>query len=377
MRYIKKWILIFSILILFIVGCGKKDNNLETIRPVKLFQVMEPSNTKSLKFIGEISSGEKTMLSFKIPGRLENIYFQEGSKVNKGDVLASLTKEDFSLNLKAFENKYLAAKNGYLAKVAISKNATQQFDRIKKLYEAKAISKKIYDDVLSKEKAARASMLSSLAIQNEAKAGFENAKNNFSDTKLKAPYTGYLVNKFVGEGGIVNSGTPIFSMISNTNPQVKIGVSLENLEELKDIDLVKMNINGKDYKLKIKEVGYKKDSMKLYYPVTLEFIEPIQIRDGASGEVVMERISKENMTSVKIPITSIFEENGTNVWLYINGEVIKKTVNVVSIEENGIILVTGLSKNDTIVQSGTSLLVEKQKVKPFIEAKDSNIGGLI
>ncbi|MGL4687111.1 MAG: efflux RND transporter periplasmic adaptor subunit [Fusobacteriaceae bacterium] len=375
MKYKKRWILIFSVLMLFIGGCRKKENT-ESIRPVKLFTVAEPSSIEVLKFIGEISSGEKTTLSFKVPGRVEKIYFQEGAKVIKGDTIASLGKEDFSLNLKAFENKFIAAKNGYAGKEAIYTNANQQFERVKKLYEAKAISKKNYDDIFSKEKGAKAAMSASFALMNEAKAGLEKAKNNFSDIKLKAPYTGYLVKKFAGEGEVVNSGTAIFSMISNSNPEVKVGVSQEQLEELKEVKGIKINLNNKDYKLKIKEIAYKKDAMRLYYPVTLEFEEPFQVRDGASGDVTMEK--KSNDTKVRIPITSIFEENGSNVWIYTeNSEVKKKSVNILSVEENGLILVTGLSKDDRIVQSGTSLLVENQRVKPFIETEKSNIGGLI
>ncbi|MGL6063967.1 MAG: efflux RND transporter periplasmic adaptor subunit [Fusobacteriaceae bacterium] len=371
----KELILIFSVLLLFTSGCGKKEH-IEEARPVKLFTVVEPSSTVNLKFIGDISSGEKTTLSFKVPGRIEKIYYNEGAKVTKGATIATLSKDDFSLNLKAFENKFIAAKNGYIGNEAVYTNANQQFERVKKLYEAKAISKKSYDDVYSKEKGAKASMQASLAIMNEAKAGLEKAKNNFSDIKLKAPYTGYLVKKIAGEGEVVNGGTAIFTMISDANPEVKIGVSTEQLEELKDINSIKITLNEKEYKLKIKEIAYKKDAMRLYYPVTLEFEEPFQIRDGASGEVTMEKISKK--ANVKIPITSIFEENGSYVWIYTNnGEVRKKVINIVSIEEEGFILVNGLSKGDKIVQSGTSFLLENQKVKPFIEAEESNIGGLI
>ncbi|MGL5123917.1 MAG: efflux RND transporter periplasmic adaptor subunit [Fusobacteriaceae bacterium] len=375
MKYKKKLILTFFILVLISTGCGKKES-IESVRPVKLFTVEAPSNRKILKFIGEISSGEKTTLSFKVPGRIEKLYFQEGAKVIKGEIIATLDKEDFSLNLKAFENKLIAAKNGYVGKEAMYTNANQQFKRVKKLYEAKAISKKNYDDVFSKEKGAKAGMLASLAVMNEAKAGLEKAKNSLSDIKLKAPYTGYLVKKFAGEGEVVNGGTAIFSMISNANPEVKIGVSPEQLEELKEINSIKITLNEKDYKLKIKEIAYKKDVVRLYYPVTLEFEETIQVRDGASGEVTIEKISKD--TQIKIPITSIFEENGSNVWLYTNNsEVIKKSVNILGIDEKGLISVTGLSKDDKIVASGTSFLVENQKVKPFIETEKSNIGGII
>ena len=348
-----KYILVF--LLLFIFTACKKDREEEIIRPVKIQEINSSQNENlNIDFPAQISPTQKTILAFKYAGKIKSINFESGDFVKKGQVIATIDDSDYKVNLEAFSKKYEAAN-------AVVQNAEAQFSRAEKLYKGGAMPKKDYDNALMQKNVA-------ISTLKEASAGLENARNTLNDTKIIAPYDGYIDKKIVEAGTVIPEGGPVISFISNEITDISVNASLKDLENIKNASniIFKDNLSEKVYSLKIKSIAQNPDSINLTYPVTFTFSNLEKNEKFLSGQTGTVTISVKNNGNheILIPFDAFFEDNGSNVYLFKNGIAVKTAVEIGELREtNKISIVKGLKNGDKVIVAGVSKLVDGDKVK--------------
>ena len=349
----KKYILVFLLIFLF-TAC-KKGAKEEMIRAVKIQEInsMQDKNF-NIEFPAQISPSQKTVLAFKYAGKIKSINFESGDFVKKGQVIAIIDDTDYKVNLDAFSKKYEAAK-------AVAQNAEQQFARAETLYKGDALAKKDYDNALMQRNVA-------ISTFKEASAGLQNARNTLNDTKIVAPYDGYIDKKVVDVGTVVPEGAPVVSFISNEITDISVNASVRDIEYIKNAE----NINFKDstsdkiYNLKIKSIAQNPDSINLTYPVVFTFSELSENDKFLSGQtgtvtIVVKNKGKEE---ILIPINAVFEDKGSNVYLFKDGKAIKTPIELGELRETDkISVVKGLKTGDKVIVAGISKLADGDKVK--------------
>ena len=348
-----KYILVF--LLLFIFTACKKDTEEEIIRPVKIQEINSSQNENlNIDFPAQISPTQKTILAFKYAGKIKSINFESGDFVKKGQVIATIDDSDYKVNLEAFSKKYEAAN-------AVVQNAEAQFSRAEKLYKGGAMPKKDYDNALMQKNVA-------ISTLKEASAGLENARNTLNDTKIIAPYDGYIDKKIVEVGAVVPEGGPVVSYISNNITDISVNASLKDIEYIKNASDInfKDNSTEKIYTLKVKSIAQNPDSINLTYPVTFTFLNLEKDEKFLSGQTGTVTISVKNSENpeILIPLNALFEDNGSNVYLFKNGIAVKTAVEIGELREtNKISIVKGLKIGDKVIVAGVSKLVDGDKVK--------------
>ena len=347
-----KCILLF--LIIFIFTACKKDT-VEVIRAVKIQEInsMQDENF-NIDFPAQISSTQKTVLAFKYAGKIKSINFESGDFVKKGQVIVIMDNKDYMVNLEAFSKKYEAAK-------AVAQNAEVQFSRAEKLYKGGALAKKDYDNAVMQKNVA-------ISTFKEASAGLENARNTLNDTKIIAPYDGYIDKKIVEAGTVIPEGGPVISFISNEITDISVNASLKDLENIKNASniIFKDNLSEKVYPLKIKSIAQNPDSINLTYPVTFTFSNLGKDEKFLSGQTGTVTISVKNNGNqeILIPLDALFEDNGSNVYLFKNGIAVKTAVEIGELRETDkISIVKGLKSGDKVIVAGVSKLADGEKVK--------------
>ena len=348
-----KYILVF--LLLFIFTACKKDTEEEIVRPVKIQEINSSQNENfNIDFPAQISPTQKTILAFKYAGKIKSINFESGDFVKKGQVIATIDDSDYKVNLEAFSKKYEAAN-------AVVQNAEAQFSRAEKLYKGGAMPKKDYDNALMQKNVA-------ISTLKEASAGLENARNTLNDTKIIAPYDGYIDKKIVEVGAVVPEGGPVVSYISNDITDIFVNASSKDIEYIKNASDInfKDNSTEKIYTLKIKSIAQNPDSINLTYPVTFTFLNLEKDEKFLSGQTGTVTISVKNNgdSEILIPLSALFEDNGSNVYLFKNGIAVKTAVEIGELREtNKISIVKGLKIGDKVIVAGVSKLVDGDKVK--------------
>ena len=152
------------------VSCGGKKENTgqESIRPVRVVKV-ESLGAMQKMYTGVVQAEEYSKLAFKVSGPLVEMNVDAGQKVKKGTVIAAVDPLDYNLQFEANKAAYVTSK--------------LQMERNKKLLAMQAISKQDYE----------------IAEANyvKAKSAYETSQNTLADTKLRAPFDGFVEQKYV------------------------------------------------------------------------------------------------------------------------------------------------------------------------------------
>lgn len=365
------------VLILGVMLLGCEEESKEIIRPVQTVEVLSLPQKLYLEYPAIVTSENEAMLSFRVAGAIEKMEVEVGSFVKKGDVVARMDKRDYEVQLKAFESKSKVAKGAYESAKAVAENTRKQYQRVEVLYKEKAIPKKSYDEALAGVKSASAGELAMLSQYQEALQGVENCKNQLKDTELRAPYDGYISKKFMGEGSVVGAGLPVVAISSDKGKQVRINISERDISGIEK-GAGEFIYNGKSYKLSLVDVGKVKSIGKMTYPVTFSFdVNSTDLLVDTMGIVKIASDTK-GRKEVTVPVEALFERDGkSRVWVYSDGKVTSKEVEMVAPYDAGKIIISGVNKGEKVVTRGVHELSEGQKVNELQPFTDTNIGKVL
>lgn len=227
-RYIVGVMLIAA---LAISGCDKKDNP-------------DDSTVWGQADATEIS------INTKIPGRLVDLYVQEGVRVHKGDVLAQIDAREVSAMNAAAKAKISAAEAARLQAEANLDQARRDLARYEELYRAGAISRSMYENLQSK-----CDILAAVCEQAEANVeasteAFNQSAVNVGETVITAPFDGIVTTKYVDAGAMVSTGMPIVGLQDPSKNWVNFKVKETDLDKYKLNSEVTLYGRNKDLQVK-------------------------------------------------------------------------------------------------------------------------------
>ena len=155
-------------------------------------------------FPGKLLPSEQSKLAFEIPGKINIINVDIGDEVKKGQILAELDGREASAQLEQAKAKYDLAK--------------QVLIRYKDLRSQGHISIQDLDNANSEELI--------------AKSQYDFYKVKFEQTKLLAPFDGFIQNRFLDTGSVINGGVPIIEILDSTNVKAHISIPISYTNNL-------------------------------------------------------------------------------------------------------------------------------------------------
>lgn len=326
----------------------------ELIQPVKVYKVdAESSNFTKKVFTGVVKESREVKLAFQIPGPLVKLYVDEGQFVKKGDVVAVLDERDYQVQLASANANY--------------ENAKLQAERYAALFEKRSTSKSVNDQMQARYKL--------------AKAQHESAENALNDTKIRAPFSGYVQHMFVENFEKIGAGQPIISLLDLSNLELTVALSENDYLQSKlftEFECQFEHFPNTNFDLKLIDIE-KKPNGDNFYKMRLNIdTKKMQIVPGMVASL-STNLKADGNSMNKVPSGSVFSEKGKSyVWKFNQkkGCVERKEVKLNSFDSNGMISIErGVSDGDLIVSAGVHNLKEAQKVKMLNQKANSNIGG--
>lgn len=343
--------------VLFLVSCTQKENTepQKAVKYVKIQKLDYQSSRSELIFNGSIKEKSLNTLSFRVGGPLVKLDVQSGDFVKKGQVLGSIDKRDYEIQLQTRKAQF--------------EQVEGEYGRYQELHEKNKIPDNAYEKVESG--------------YLMAKAAYENAKHQLNDTELKAPFSGYIHEKMTENFQTVGPGQPILSIIDKSALEVQISVPENQITKInkEGLSFIKIrNANISRMPIQLINISNKtgKDGLyKVKYLIEGEASE--SILPGMSAEVSVQ--SSERDIQTHIASSAIFNKAKHNyVWLYDSKTktVKQKQVKIKGFASDGKIeVIEGLAEGDAIVTTGVSLLFDGESVEPIKPISSTNIGGLL
>ncbi len=338
-----------GIIALFLFGCsGETNEPAKIVRPVKVAKVTSVSSS-SKSYSGIVIAEQFSNLTFKVSGTIIEMKVDEGQNLRAGQIIAAIDPRDLELQLEAARATFQTAKS--------------KIERNERLLAKQAISQQEFE-------MARAEF-------TNAKAKFENAQNTISDTKLTAPFAGFIEKKYVENYQKIQAGEPIVKLVNPNNINVKFTLPESGLSLIKSTTSMQVEfetLKGKKFESKVKEyIDASPDGSGI--PVTVIITDPAfgeyknQISTGFSCSITINTPGPSGVNPViAIPVNAVFGDVKTSqksVWIYNSSSktVSRKSVDLGQLLSNKEVEVkSGLTGGETIVIAGVNNIYEGEQV---------------
>lgn len=184
--------------------------------PVAPAQYREVEQTYSVE--GLVEATRQSTVSAQISGRIKEINFDVGSRVNKGQVILRIDERETAQALAGSNAQVLQAQ-------ATLQNAKANYERSRQLFEQKFISQSALDKAQAEYQVARAQ-----AAASEAGAGQAGLAHAYS--VVVAPYSGIVAARLVEVGEMVTPGKPMMVGFDPAGMRVVVSVPQYKLSEI-------------------------------------------------------------------------------------------------------------------------------------------------
>jgi membrane fusion protein, multidrug efflux system len=314
----------------------------ESAIAVKLTPVQQGEYSLPVISSGLIATETESRLSFKVSGVITKIYVKEGQTVSKGQLLASL-------DLTEIDAQVAQAKNSW-------EKTKRDLDRGQRLF---------------KDSAATLEQIQNLQTASQvAEESFRIASFNRQYSTIHANNSGKVIRKFLNEGELASSGSPV--LIVNSSGQnewiVKIGLPDVDWVRVKQGDKVKITTDaypGIQLDGEVSSVNEGADAVSGLYQAEVKIIPgKRKLASGLFAKVEIVPSVKTKLWSV--PIEAVVEGYGKNAYVFVAGEnklsVQKIPVQVAYLSGQEAFISAGLESVQQVITSGSAFLTENSSI---------------
>ncbi|MBL4559368.1 MAG: efflux RND transporter periplasmic adaptor subunit [Labilibaculum sp.] len=173
--------------------------------PVKAQLIKETKLTTKITTTGFLESETDLVVLSETRGTIKAIYKNKGNYVSAGEVIARVDDELLEAQLSATKAAY--------------EQVQKEEKRFAKLLAENAVPSQQYEEIKLNLETTRAQYIT--------------ARRQLEDTKIKAPVSGYIEEKFIEIGQFIGSGDEICNIIDPKNLKLKIFISEHNYKNIK------------------------------------------------------------------------------------------------------------------------------------------------
>jgi RND family efflux transporter MFP subunit len=222
--------LIASSFILF-SACGddSSEQNLKNAKQVSTVNIDFKETPQIIEFSGNVAGVESAKLSTKLMGTIVSFPYEVGNKVKKGTIIAKVNSSDILAKKQQVQAGIAQAK-------AAQNNMAINYKRVKNLFEKGSATQKEMEDIQMAYDMAESQLKAARAMEDEIKDVL-----NYSD--IKAPFDGYITNKFFEEGDLSAPGHPLAIIENLSSFKVIASVSASDVNKLEKGNQVKVKID--------------------------------------------------------------------------------------------------------------------------------------
>jgi membrane fusion protein (multidrug efflux system) len=358
-------IIIISFMVLALIGCSQKEENVEKAIPVKIYKVKSESISQYIRATGSVAGDEDVILYSKVAERVEKINVEPGQAVAKNQILVEQKNDLLKQGLEIANATQKTAESQ-------AKLAAMDFERMDKLYSEKAISPQQYDQSKMVKETAEHGL-------EQARSMYEQAKEQFENSMTKAPFDGVAAAVYVEKKQTLNFGQPIVQVVSPSRMKAKIYLTGEDIQYVKAGQRVAIKfpvIPGEEFEGKVDKINTSIDQTSKSLEVEIAFLsKDNRIKSGLFGEffietqhlpnsLVIPELALLSQTEIKIDRETGLQNTFKKFYLFVVDKNRAKMKEVqTGIANNGQIEIkNGLAIGDSVIIVGQNIVKEDQAV---------------
>lgn len=338
MKTVRTILAIMVLVALYSCG-GKKETAQEQTVRVKVQQIQTEAVNGEQGFSGTIEESSGASLSFATGGTIKKIHVNAGQVVGAGQLIAELDPT-------TLQNAYTIAKTSL-------EQAQDTYNRMKELHDAGSLPEMQW-----------------ISIENQLKSAIASeamSKKSLNDTKLYAPFSGYIASKDGEIGQNTIPGSPIVKLVNISSVKVKISVPEDEVQRIakgSSMRIIVPALDNHQFSGVVTERGVSADPRSRTYEVKATVLN----HDGKLLPGMICQVFTNYMqgtTGVFIPanLVQLDSDNKTFVWVVNGDKALKREITISNETAQGVQVSGGLSAGDQLIVAGQQKVSNGMKVE--------------
>jgi len=381
-----------ALLAVSVVGCGKDTNparaaggaKAQEPHPVRVVAAAVGPFPRTVTVTGTLAADEEVVAGFKVAGRVSEIAVDLGSPVRKGQLLARLDPTDFRLRMEQAEAALRQVRAGLglprdgsdesvdPEKTALVREARAVFeearlsrDRTARLSEKNLIARSEVDASQSRLLVAESRYQAALEeIRNrqellaERSSSLALARQQLSDTVLRAPIDGAVRERRASVGEYLAAGAPVFGLVRVHPLRLRVAVPERDAPSVRVGQAVRVLLEG-DPSAHAGRVARLSPSIQEQNR-TLSVEAEVANQDGklrpgsfARAEIVVDA----DRTAVMLPSSTVVTFAGLEkVFVVKDGKAVEKRIRTGRRSGDRVEILEGVAAGETVVADPGNLV---------------------
>ncbi|MEG1665189.1 MAG: efflux RND transporter periplasmic adaptor subunit [Mucinivorans sp.] len=326
------------------LSCGESQQKSQSgplIVSVAKATLQESASGKEFSFMAKPYRASE--LSFRVGGPIDQFDVYAGQFFKKGDVIAQIDPRDFKIRCQRAEALYLQAK--------------AEAERIEILFKSNNISASTYEK--------------SKADHIASKMAFQTAVNELEDTKLIAPFSGYVGQVYIEKYQDVKATEVVISLVDISQLKIEAFVTQDIAFNAAQIPQVKLYFDAqadKIYTAKVEQVSKSTTANNLSYLLTAMLANGDgRLLSGMSGKIFFE-LDSPSSSMVVVPQKALSHRptKGDYLWVVdsMSHKVSARQVTLGPLQKGGMVaIVDGINQGEIVATSGLRFLSNLMEVE--------------
>jgi membrane fusion protein (multidrug efflux system) len=295
-------------------------------------------------YYGQAKAGKSQTVTSYVKEIVREVHVQIGDRVKEGQVLLTLSSQDYRASAAADRVSY--------------EDAVRDYKRLSELHKSGGVSKAQVEQAFSRMKSEEAKLQSS--------------RSTLARTQIRASIDGIVASRSVEPGEVASDGKALLTIIDLKDLEAEIMVSRKDILSLNKDTPVEVLSDGQKTKCSIKRISPEAAPGSGLYPVVV----CLNGLDVLPGTHVEARFLVDKKKDLIIIPSEIVQRRGDKAYVYVVDSERAKLREIVPGEgQNGSVSIeNGLSEGDLVVVRGHNLLFENALVALTGEAAAGTAG---
>jgi len=373
-----------GLVILVVAGASFAVRNQKPV--VEVVTAEKPQDEGSIGILnasGYVTPRRRATIAAKITGRVTGVYFDEGTHVHQGQLLATLDDSDVRKALDSAKADRDASQAAIADLQVQLRLADIELKRAQELRKAGVQSQEQLDTASANADSLRAKIdLAKQQVQT-ADAKVKEAQQAVDNCVINAPYEGIVVSKDaqVGEmvspisagGGFTRTG--IATVVDMNSNEIEVDVNESYIARVKDHQRVKAILDAYpnwEIPAHVRTVIPTADRQKATVKVRISFdkLDPRILPDMGikvtflSDEPVKKKDTAAPAIAALLPTDAVRDEEGKKIVFLVKGDHLeRRAVTVGNTQGSDTEILAGLAAGDSVVVKGPAGLHDGQTVE--------------
>ena len=290
----------------------------------------------NLALSGSIEANEQVEIRSEVSGIVEGIYFQEGSYVNKGQLLFKVNDIELRAQLRQTSTKEgLASENERRAKLLLQKEA---------------ISQEEYD-------LARADLKS-------AQAQSQLIQAQIAKTSVRAPFSGKIGLRSISPGTYITPAILVTKLVNTGKLKITFSIPEKYASQVKTNTTITFKVAGFEDRYTAKVYAIEPE-----IAVATRTLQVRAIAENKDGKLLPGTFADVELPlaiikdAIVVPTEAIIPvQNGKKIFISSNGLAKELMIETATRTETSVLVLSGLKEGDTVITNGVMSLKNEDPV---------------